>query len=195
MENVLLNGFDDENPSTDAENVPMRVQVRLADLGSVMAPGRGEITSITYRSPEVFDKPWAGGVDNWAWGFAYFHLLQVQIDFHSSGIYDSIIRDGTFEQKVEAIRRAQCHDFDLRSIEYFQDCDFISIADEGGKGGLNSDEHWADHLVSLGVPEYDVVFLYAVLQPDPTKRMTVAEILDTGYLDQLREAMEDLLYE
>ncbi|RMZ45543.1 hypothetical protein CA14_005483 [Aspergillus flavus] len=137
MENVLLNGFNDENPFTDDENVPMR----------------------------------------------FFHLLQAQIDFQSPGIYDSIIKDGTFEQKIEAIWRAQCHDFDLRSVEYFQDCDFISIADEGGKGGLNSDEHWTDHLVSLGVPEYDVVFLCAVLQPDPTKTMTVAEILDTGYLD------------
>ncbi|KAB8272262.1 hypothetical protein BDV30DRAFT_239707 [Aspergillus minisclerotigenes] len=137
MENVLLNGFDDENPFTDDENVPMR----------------------------------------------FFHLLQAQIDFQSPGIYDSIIKDGTFEHKIEAIWRAQCHDFDLRSVEYFQDCDFINIADEGGKGGLNSDEHWTDHLVSLGVPEYDVVFLYPVLQPDPTKTMTVAEILDTGYLD------------
>lgn len=34
MENVLLNGFNDENPFTDDENVPMRVQVKLADLGS-----------------------------------------------------------------------------------------------------------------------------------------------------------------
>lgn len=51
------------------------------------------------------------------------------------------------------------------------------------KGGLDSEEHWADQLLELGRPEYDVVFLDAVLQPDPTKRMTVAGILDTGYLD------------
>lgn len=46
----------------------------------------------------------------------------------------------------------------------------------------SEEEHWTDRLVALGVPEFDVVFLYAVLQPDPTKKMTVDQIFDTGYL-------------
>lgn len=169
-----------------------------------MPPDRGEVTSITYRSPEVyFGKAWTSGIDIWAWGICskepksfefdgrakpwpqkYFHLLQAQIDFNSPGIYDSVIKGGTLEQKAAIIRACQCHDFDLRSIEYFQDCDFSAVDDHEVKGGLNSgEEHWTDRLVALGIPEYDVVFLYAVLQPDPTKRMTVDQILETGYLD------------
>ncbi|PTU23338.1 hypothetical protein P175DRAFT_0522359 [Aspergillus ochraceoroseus IBT 24754] len=54
----------------------------------------------------------------------------------------------------------------------------------GATEGLDSDEeHWTDRLVAQGIPEYDVVFLYAVLQPDPTKRMTVDNIIETVYLD------------
>lgn len=37
-------------------------------------------------------------------------------------------------------------------------------------------EHWTDCLVAQGVPEFDVMFLYAVL-------LTVDQILDLGYLD------------
>ncbi|GAQ05219.1 hypothetical protein ALT_2540 [Aspergillus lentulus] len=185
MENVLRNGFDDSDPASDDVTIPLRINVKLADLGSVMAPDRGEVTSITYRSPEVyFGKAWTSAVDIWAWGIAYFQLLQAQIDSNSPGMYDSVIKEGTLEQKAEMVRACQCHDFDLRSVEYFQDCDFSAVDDQGVKGGLNSgDEHWTDRLVALGIPEYDVVFLYAVLQPDATKRMTVDQILETGYLD------------
>ncbi|RHZ60779.1 hypothetical protein CDV55_105558 [Aspergillus turcosus] len=185
MENVVLNGLNDTDPATDDVEIPLRINVKLADLGSVLAPDRGEVTSITYRSPEVyFGKAWTSAIDIWAWGIAYFHLLQAQIDFNSPGIYDSIITGGTLEQKAAIIRACQCHDFDLRSVEYFQDCDFSAVDDHEVKGGLNSgEEHWTDRLVALGIPEYDVVFLYAVLQPDPTKRMTVDQILETGYLD------------
>ena len=45
------------------------------------------------------------------------------------------------------------------------------------------EEHWTDRLVALGVPEYVVVFLYAVLEPDPSKRMTAEDIFATEYLD------------
>ena len=34
MENVLLNGFDDKNPTSDDEKANVDVQVKLADLGS-----------------------------------------------------------------------------------------------------------------------------------------------------------------
>lgn len=34
MENVLLNGFDDDNPASDDESVPLKINVKLADLGS-----------------------------------------------------------------------------------------------------------------------------------------------------------------
>jgi hypothetical protein len=55
-------------------------------------------------------------------------------------------------------------------VEYFQDCDFPAVDDQGVKGGLNSgDEHWTDRLVALGIPEYDVVFLCAVLTTRPNE--------------------------
>ncbi|KAF7181448.1 hypothetical protein CNMCM7691_000666 [Aspergillus felis] len=205
MENVLLNGFDNTNPASDDVAIPLRINVKLADLGSVMAPDYGEVTSITYRSPEVyFGKAWTSAIDIWAWGIAVRNSTALNmmgvlnngpkstfnsskrrlIYIHLVHIYDSVIKEGTLEQKAEMVRACQCHDFDLRSVEYFQDCDFSAIDDRGVKGGLNSgDEHWTDHLVALGIPEYDVVFLFAVLQPDPTKRMTVDQILETGYLD------------
>ncbi|KAF7155868.1 hypothetical protein CNMCM5623_008748 [Aspergillus felis] len=185
MENVLLNGFDDTNPASNDVAIPLRINVKLADLGSVMAPGQDEVTSITYRSPEVYlAKTWTSAIDIWAWGIAYFQLLQAQIELHSPGMYDSVIKEGTLEQKAEKVRACQCHDFDLRSLEYFQDCNFPAVDDLGVNGGLDcGEEHWTDRLVALGIPQYDVVFLYAVLQPDPTKRMTVDQILETGYLD------------
>ena len=34
MENVLLNGFDDDNPASDYESVPLMINVKLADLCS-----------------------------------------------------------------------------------------------------------------------------------------------------------------
>ncbi|KAK2804724.1 hypothetical protein FQN50_006462 [Emmonsiellopsis sp. PD_5] len=202
MENVLVNGFDDVNPATNDPKVPLMLQVKLGDLGSVMAPDRGEVTSISYRSPEVYlGKPWTSAVDIWAWGIAvkantfnafryrfanlyrqYFHLLQAQVNFASIGIYDNIIK-GTLEQKENAIRRAQCYDFNIRSVEYFKDCNIPTIEGDGAKGGLDSDEHWTDVLVDLGIPEHEILFLHTVLEPDPTKRLTATQILDLGYLD------------
>jgi hypothetical protein len=77
-----------------------------------------------------------------------------------------------------------CRDFDLRSTEYFQDCDFSHVLDCDAKADPKlEEEHWTDRLVAQGVPKFDVVFLYSVLQPDPTQRMTVDQILETGYLD------------
>ena len=89
------------------------------------------------------------------------------------------MKHGTLEQKAQAVKASQCHDIEIRSIEYFQDCDF---SDCGDVEADSEEEHWTDRLVALGVPEFDVVFLYAVLQPDPTKRMTIDQIFDTGYL-------------
>lgn len=81
MENVLLTGFDDEKAPSNDESVPLMVYAKLAGLGSgkicqqhlmhklikisvVMTPNRGELTSITYRSPEVyFNKPWTSAID------------------------------------------------------------------------------------------------------------------------------------
>ncbi|PYI04743.1 kinase-like protein [Aspergillus sclerotiicarbonarius CBS 121057] len=177
MENVLLNGFNNDAATEDQEVVG-RMRVKIADLGSVMAPDRGDVTSLTYRSPEVyFKKPWTSAIDIWAWGIVYFHLIQAQINFSAPGIYDSIIKNTTLAQKAKAVQASQIHDFNLQENEYFEGCDFsvvkeVDLAFE--------EEHWTDRLIARGVPEYDVVFLYAVLEPDPTKRMIAEDIFATG---------------
>ncbi|OJJ36297.1 hypothetical protein ASPWEDRAFT_37871, partial [Aspergillus wentii DTO 134E9] len=51
-------------------------------------------------------------------------MIQAQIDFFSPGIYDSVIKSGTLEEKARAVQAAQVHNFDICPIEYFQDCDF-----------------------------------------------------------------------
>ncbi|OOF95584.1 hypothetical protein ASPCADRAFT_6107 [Aspergillus carbonarius ITEM 5010] len=180
MENVLLNGFNNDAANEDQTELA-KMTVKLSDLGSVMAPDRGNVTSLTYQSPEVyFKKPWTSAIDIWAWGIVYFHLLQAQINFSSPGIYDSIIKGTALEQKEKAVQASQIHDFNLRENEYHQDCDFSAVKDVDLEF---EEEHWTDRLVALGVPEYEVVFLYAVLEPDPTKRMTAEDIFATGYLD------------
>ncbi|PWY88877.1 serine/threonine protein kinase [Aspergillus sclerotioniger CBS 115572] len=180
MENVLLSGFNNDTTNEDQIDLAKMV-VKLSDLGSVMTTDRGDVTSLAYRSPEVyFKKPWTSAIDIWAWGIAYFHLIQAQINFSSPGIYDSIVKGTTLEQKETAVQASQVHDFNLRENEYYKDCDFSAVKDVELEF---EEEHWTDRLVALGVAEYDVVFLYAVLEPDPTKRMTAEDIFATGYLD------------
>ncbi|RAL15866.1 uncharacterized protein BO97DRAFT_421116 [Aspergillus homomorphus CBS 101889] len=67
MENVRVNEFDNDTACAD-ESVPLRINAKDSDLGSMMASGHGEVTSITYRSPEAyFNKPWSSAIDIWAW--------------------------------------------------------------------------------------------------------------------------------
>ncbi|KAL1960894.1 hypothetical protein VTO42DRAFT_5877 [Malbranchea cinnamomea] len=178
-ENVLLNGFDDDHPASDENKKPVNVQVKVSDLGTVMPPSEGKITSITYRSPEAYlGKPWTSATDIWSWSILFFHLLQAQRDFDSPGIYDSIISSGTRQDKADAVLAAMCDDFDLRSIDYFQDC-----ALPPPRAERTHKLHWRDRLLATGVPKEDIEFLSAIIQPDPRKRLTVAQILGTKYLD------------
>lgn len=82
MENVGITGFDNEKPNLNTREII----VRMADCGSsklsqrgpgstyvnkalVSSPGTREISSLTYRSPEVyFGKPWDQSTDIWSWG-------------------------------------------------------------------------------------------------------------------------------
>lgn len=82
MENVALGGFDYSKPNDNVRNLI----ARLADCGAskcgssaflhsgsddyiVSKPSSREITSLTYRSPEVyFGKPWSQSTDIWFWG-------------------------------------------------------------------------------------------------------------------------------
>ncbi|KAF7114686.1 hypothetical protein CNMCM5793_009637 [Aspergillus hiratsukae] len=38
MENVVLNEFNDTDPASDDVAIPLRINAKLADLGSVMSP-------------------------------------------------------------------------------------------------------------------------------------------------------------
>ena|SRR5271168_243122 len=99
MENVVLNGFNKKSPG-DLRSII----VRLADCGAskfvslslaltgnlgfkgkryrfanrlrvVTKPSDREITSISYRSPEVyFRKPWTASTDIWSWGIMVIQL-------------------------------------------------------------------------------------------------------------------------
>jgi len=83
MENVVLNGFENDAPG-DVRSIV----TGLADCGAskftifffgiqsfklidteVTQPSNREITSIAYRSPEVyFGRPWSSSTDIWSWG-------------------------------------------------------------------------------------------------------------------------------
>lgn len=103
-------------------------------------------------------------------------------------MYDSMMKGLTLEENTAAVRALLSHDFDLSSLDCFRDCDFSFINKEKSKGVLSFEqENWLDRLFASGIPEREAVFLYAVLKPDPSERMTAEEILDLGYLDFVEE--------
>ncbi|RHZ56453.1 hypothetical protein CDV55_105419 [Aspergillus turcosus] len=177
MENVALGGFDHSQPN---KNVCDLI-VRLADCGAISRPSTREITSVTYRSPEVyFGKSWTQSTDIWSWGIILAQLLQAQVDFNSPGIYDSI-STGTLEEKEKVVRDKLAIDFDLASVPFYAE-------DEQCARFLPSprpDEAymWANEMVEKGVSGEDIQFLVEVLNPDPNTRLTAREILESGYLE------------
>lgn len=81
MENIALGGFDYSKPNENVRDLIVRLagcgasmytvcsSLSLLTYFTVRRPYTGEITSITYRSPEVFfGKPWTGNTDIWSWG-------------------------------------------------------------------------------------------------------------------------------
>ncbi|KAK2764817.1 hypothetical protein FQN53_006945 [Emmonsiellopsis sp. PD_33] len=177
MENVALGGFNHSKPS---ENV-REIIVRLADCGSITKPSSREVTSLTYRSPEVhFGKPWAQSTDVWSWGIILAQLLEAQVDPKSPGIYDSIAT-GTLEDKTKAIRNKLAIDFDLASVPFYaedKECTKMLPSPQPEEAYM-----WANDMVEKGVAGEDIQFLVGVLNPDPNARLTVSEILESGYLD------------
>lgn len=116
MENVVLNGFCNDNPG----NV-RSIIARLADCGAITEPSDREITSITYRSPEVYyGKAWTTSADIWSWGIVLCHLLEAQAEIGTPGLYNSI-SGGSLADKASAVKTAMTLDFDLLSILYYAD--------------------------------------------------------------------------
>ncbi|KAK2768252.1 hypothetical protein FQN54_000104 [Arachnomyces sp. PD_36] len=177
MENVALGGFDRSKPN---ENVRDLI-VRLADCGAISKPSTREITPLTYRSPEVFfGKPWTQSTDVWSWGIILAQLLQAQVDLKSPGMYDSICT-GSLEEKTTAVRNKLAIDFDLASVPmYSQDeqCAKLLPPPQPDEAYM-----WANTMVEKGVAGEDIQFLAGVLNPDPDARLTVREILESGYLE------------
>lgn len=85
MENILVRGFNDETPDSGDDLVTKIADLELSMFGCsleiapqaphvlmeklVQSPSGGEISSITYRSPEVyFRRPWTASTDIWSWG-------------------------------------------------------------------------------------------------------------------------------
>ncbi|PYI07207.1 kinase-like protein [Aspergillus sclerotiicarbonarius CBS 121057] len=152
---------------------------------TVSNPSTRKITSLTYRSPEVhFQKPWNQSTDVWSWGIILAQLLQSRIDMHSPGIYDSIpttttkTLTETKPEKEHAIRDQLAIDFDLASVPFYADCGGLLPAPQPEEAYM-----WANTMVEMGVAGEDVQFLVEVLNPDPEARITVREILESGYLE------------
>ncbi|TQN71775.1 Mitogen-activated protein kinase 8 [Colletotrichum shisoi] len=177
MENVGVGGFDAANPNPNVHEII----VRLMDLGSISLPSDKEITSLTYRSPEVhFGKPWDQSADIWSWGVILAQLLQAAVDFESPGLYDNVTK-GTLEEKTRAVRDGLAVDFDLHSVPFY-------ARDERCRALLpppRPDEAymWANSMVEKGVSGEDIQFLVEVLHPDPACRLSVREILESGYFE------------
>ncbi|OJZ85070.1 hypothetical protein ASPFODRAFT_190922 [Aspergillus luchuensis CBS 106.47] len=176
-ENVVLGGFDSSKPSENFRDLI----VGLADCGSISKPSTREITSLTYRSPEVhFGKSWTSSTDVWSWGIILAQFFQAQVDFRSAGIYD-LIQSKSLEEKRDTIRGQLAIDFDLSSLPFYAEdkqCARILPTPQPERAYM-----WANNMVEKGVPGNDIQFLVEVLHPDPNARLTVREILESGYLD------------
>ncbi|PYH94291.1 kinase-like protein [Aspergillus ellipticus CBS 707.79] len=148
---------------------------------TVSKPSTREITSLTYRSPEVhFGKTWTTSTDVWSWGIILAQLLQAQVDFKSPGMYASI-STGTLAEKEITIRNQLAIDFDLASVPFYAEderCVKMLPTPQPEEAYM-----WANTMVEMGVAGEDIRFLVQVLNPDPSARLTVREILESGYLE------------
>ncbi|KAI1123695.1 kinase-like domain-containing protein [Nemania abortiva] len=176
MENIVITGFDNDKPN---ENL-REIIVRIADCGSISQPGKREISSLTYRSPEVyFGKPWDYGTDIWSWGIILAQLLLAQVDFKSPGMYDAI-STGTLEDKTRIARERMAADFDLLSVPLYTEGDSFSLL-PSQRPGPDDIYMWAVDMSEKGISGEDIQFLVDVLNPRPDVRLTGDEIMRSGY--------------
>ncbi|KAI1354037.1 hypothetical protein F5Y01DRAFT_35422 [Xylaria sp. FL0043] len=179
MENIGITGFDNDKPN---ENV-REIIVRMADCGSISQPGSREISSLTYRSPEVyFGKPWGQSTDVWSWGIILAQLLLAQVDFPSPGMYDAI-STGALDNKTEIARERMVADFDLFSVPlYTEEVEGPFSLLPYKRPEPNDIYMWAVEMSEKGVSGEDIQFLVDVLNPRPEVRPTADEIIKGGYL-------------
>ncbi|KDB20961.1 hypothetical protein H109_07087 [Trichophyton interdigitale MR816] len=178
MENILVNGFDNETPGSGEHLV-----TKIADLGMMRPPSHGPISAITYRSPEVyFKKPWTTATDIWSWGIVYLHLLQAHVNFEEPGIFDSLKVEGTLIDKENTIRAAMAQEFDLHTIEYYNsDPDTRQLLPPKDETRTELD-HWVVKLINKDIPEKDIETVHVALNPVPELRPSALELLEYGYI-------------
>ncbi|PGH02094.1 hypothetical protein AJ79_07731 [Helicocarpus griseus UAMH5409] len=178
MENVLVNGFDNETPGSGEHLV-----TKIADPGMVQPPSQGSISAITYRSPEVyFNKSWTTATDIWSWGMVYLHLLQAHVDFEKPGMFDSSKIRGTLTDKEDAIRAAMAQEFDLHSIEYYNSDPNTQKLLPLKKETRTELDHWVIKLFDKNIPEKDIEAVHIALNPVPDLRPSALELLEYGYI-------------
>ncbi|KAJ2984385.1 hypothetical protein NUW58_g6089 [Xylaria curta] len=178
MENVGITGFDNDKPNKNIREII----VRIADCGSISQPDRREISSLTYRSPEVyFSKPWNQSTDIWSWGIILAQLLLAQVDFTSPGMYDAI-STSTLEDKAQVARERMATDFDLFSVPLYAEEDGLSSLVPCKRLEPDDIYLWAVDMSENGVSNEDIQFLVDVLNPRPDVRPTADEIIRGRYL-------------
>ncbi|KAM5442949.1 hypothetical protein MferCBS31731_001822 [Microsporum ferrugineum] len=178
MENILINGFNNEKPGSGEILV-----TKIADLGMVQPPSQGTISSISYRSPEAyFNKPWTSATDIWSWGIVYLHLLQALANFDKPGMFDSLKVEGTLADKENATRAAMVQEFDLQSVDYYTSDPvsrkLLPIKDET----RTELDHWVVKLLDYGIPKKDIETVYLALNTIPERRPTAMNLLEYGYI-------------
>ncbi|EER40039.1 conserved hypothetical protein [Histoplasma capsulatum var. duboisii H88] len=159
MENVGMQGFENDRPNENIRNLI----VRLSDCGPISKPSQREVTSLTYRSPEIhFGKPWSQSCDIWSWGIILAQLFLARVDFKKPGMYDNISA-GSLEEKAKAIRDALAIDFNLHSVPYYAQDERISKL--------------------LPQPQPDTAYMWANSMFE-SGVAAEAQILETGYLEE-----------
>lgn len=95
-------------------------------------------------------------------------------------MYDSI-SVGTLEDKTRAVRDKLAIDFDLASVPFYaedRECAKRLPSPQPEEAYM-----WANDMIEKGVAHEDIQFLVGVLHLDPNARLTVREILESGYLE------------
>ncbi|KAF2859689.1 kinase-like protein [Piedraia hortae CBS 480.64] len=196
MENVLVNNF---SPSAEpaTPEAASQLEVKLGDLGLVEPPAKGKSQPITYRAPEVYFKSELNRpIDIWAFGLVVCHLLEARSEagFKEVGMYDGLPSASVSSREAPSGVKGSVAGRERAVMERLV-CDY-DLAGEGqgyygdvlGKGGRRAETKEAENpqwnrLAERGLSEREIAFVQWVLQPDPTKRPTVEEILACEWLN------------
>ncbi|KAM5457607.1 hypothetical protein MaudCBS49596_000805 [Microsporum audouinii] len=181
MENILINGFNNEKPGSgeilvtkiadlgmdltgDQFNLPLRVPYR---------PSHTEALRCTSTNP---------GLLRQIYGPGYLHLLQAYANFDKPGMFDSLKVEGTLADKENATRAAMVQEFDLQSVDYYTSDPvsrkLLPIKDET----RTELDHWVVKLLDYGIPKKDIETVYLALNTIPERRPTAMNLLEYGYI-------------